>query len=346
MERDIAARAAPGMRAFAFRVVIVVTIVALALALWKIADILLLVFGAVLVALGLGALGERISQLTSMSRGLAIAVALVSIVALLVAVGWVFGGQIGQQLSEVWSRVPQAVGRLASESELKTILQGSTIGDLIANVLSWGTTVVGAATSLVLVMAAGVFLALDPARYRRGLVALVPAAMTPVAEETLDESALALRRWFGGQLIAMLLVGVLTAVGLWVLGVPAYLGLGLIAGLMEFIPVIGPIAGAVPAILVASTQDWSTAVYVLALFVVIQQIENNVILPVVTGRAVLMPAAVGIFGTVALGVLFGPLGLLFGYPLAIVIDVVVRRLYVRGLLGKDTTLPSEATDDS
>jgi AI-2E family transporter len=87
-------------------------------------------------------------------------------------------------------------------------------------------------------------------------------------------AAIALRPWFGGQLIAMLLVGGRTAAGLWLIGVPAFLGLDLIAGLTELIPILGPIAGAVPALMVASAQDWVTVAWVLALFVFIQQVEN------------------------------------------------------------------------
>jgi predicted PurR-regulated permease PerM len=142
----------------------------------------------------------------------------------------------------------------------------------------------------------------------------------------------------------MLLVGGMTAAGLWLIGVPAFLGLGLIAGLTEFIPILGPIAGVVPAPMLASAQDWVTVAWVFALFVVIQQVENNVIPPLLTGRTVQMLAAVGIFARLAMGVLFGPLGLLFGYPLAIVADLWVRKLYVRELLEKDTTLPSESQE--
>jgi uncharacterized integral membrane protein len=189
-----------------------------------------------------------------------------------------------------------------------------------------------------------VYLALERHRYRSGLLALAPCEASPLVEASPDESAIALRRWFGGQLIAMLLVGGRTAAGLWLIGVPAFLGLDLIAGLTEFIPILGPIAGVVPALMVASAQDWVTVAWVLALFVFIQQVENNVILPLLTGRTVQMPAALGIFATLAMGVLFGALGLLFGYPLAIVADVWVRKLYVRELLEKDTTLRSESQE--
>ena len=122
---------------------------------------------------------------------------------------------------------------------------------------------------------------------------------------------------------------------------PSALALGLIAGVTEFVPIIGPVIGAIPALLLAFTEDWNTVLWTLAVFVVVQQIENNVIMPLVAGAAVAVPPAVGLFAVVAIGVLFGPLGLLLGYPLAIVIDVAVRRLYVRETLGEDVEIAGE-----
>jgi predicted PurR-regulated permease PerM len=139
----------------------------------------------------------------------------------------------------------------------------------------------------------------------------------------------------------MFMVGALIAAGLALVGVPPALALGLIAGVTEFIPIVGPVIGAAPALLLASTQDWPTVAWTLGVFVVVQQIESNVIMPLVAGRAVALPPAVGLFAVVALGVLFGPLGLFLGYPLAIVIDTAVRRLYVRETLGEDVEIVGE-----
>jgi predicted PurR-regulated permease PerM len=124
------------------------------------------------------------------------------------------------------------------------------------------------------------------------------------------------------------------------------LALGLIAGVAEFVPIAGPVIGAVPALLLASTQDWHTVGWTLAVFVVVQQIESNLIMPLVAGRAVAVPPAVGLLAVVALGVLFGPLGLVLGYPLAIVIDVAVRKLYVRKTLGEEVEVTAEQSDSA
>src|SRR5690606_25809875 len=141
---------------------------------------------------------------------------------------------------------------------------------------------------------------------------------------TVDDSAFALGRWLYAQLIAMVIVGVLTGIGMWLVGVPSPLALGLIAGLTEFIPILGPIVGAIPALLLASGQGVDGMLAALAVAVVVQQLEDNLSMPFVVGRVVELPAAVGLFATVAMGLLFGPLGLLLGYPLAIVTDVAIR----------------------
>lgn len=114
----------------------------------------------------------------------------------------------------------------------------------------------------------------------------------------------------------------LVALGLSVIGVPSPLALGAIAGVLEFVPIAGPVLGAIPALLLASTQGWHTMGRTLLVFVVVQQLESNVIMPLM----VALPPAVGLFAVVVMGVLFGPLGLLLGYPLAVVADVAIRKL--------------------
>lgn len=329
---------------FVRRLLVTILLVILTLALWKAADILLLVFGSILVATGLRGLGAKISQMTGVGPSAGVGVALFVIVGIIITVTVIFGAQISSQLSEVAKRLPAALDSFVSTKNLASLFQGSGIGSLVSNVVTWGTTLVGAVTSAVLVFVAGIYIALNPKLYREGFLALVPPGRTKAAGAALDEAGLALGNWFSGQLIAMVMVGAMAIVGLWLIGAPAAIGLGLIAGFLEFIPMLGPIAGAAPAVLMASLQDTNTVLWVIALFVLIQQIENNLLIPLVTGRLVEMPAAVGIFSTLAMGVWFGPLGLLFGYPLAIAGNVIIRKLYVRDLLGKNAPLPSEADD--
>jgi predicted PurR-regulated permease PerM len=323
---------------FVRRAFIVVAIAALAAALYKLSDILLLIFGSVLVAVVLRSIARPIRKETAMNERLALLAATLAVVVLLGATGYLFGSKINEQLANVMESLPAAVKNLSATvplSSVKEWVKGSSVGELVMNAFSWGTTIVGAVATLVVVVVAGIYIALDPHTYRDGLVKLFPSPQKQQVAETLDAAGDALSQWLRGQLIAMILVGVLVAGGLALVGVPSALALGLIAGVTEFVPIIGPVLGAIPALLLASTESWDTVLWTLGVFVVVQQVENNVIMPLVMGSAVRVPAAMGLFAVVAIGVLFGPLGLLLGYPLAIVISVAVRRLYVHDTLGEE-----------
>jgi predicted PurR-regulated permease PerM len=107
------------------------------------------------------------------------------------------------------------------------------------------------------------------------------------------------------------------------------------------VPIVGPVVSATPALLIALTDSWETALWTLLLYVGIQQVESNLIMPLVQRRVVELPPAVTLFAVVAFGLLFGSLGVLFATPLAVVIFVAVKKLWVRETLGESTPLPGE-----
>jgi predicted PurR-regulated permease PerM len=329
---------------FIRRMLIFIGIVAFAAALYALSDILLLVFGAILVAVVLRTIARPIQSGTSMSERLALLASGLGVAFVIGGTAYLFGSQISEQLSALSATLPQAVKSLQQTEpgqSLTAMVKGSSIGGLLMNAFSWGTTIFGAVAALVVVIVAGIYIAVNPTLYRDGFLKLFPKSMQPQVGETLDDAGVALRLWLGGQLLAMIMIGILTGVGLALIGVPSALALGLIAGVTEFVPIIGPVLGSIPALLLASTQDWHTVLWTLALFVAVQQIESNLVMPLVAGRAVAVPPAVGLFAVVAIGVLLGPLGLLLGYPLAIVTDVAVRKLYVRETLGENVDVAGE-----
>jgi predicted PurR-regulated permease PerM len=329
---------------FIRRVLIAIGILAFAAALYVLSDVLLLGFGAVLVAVVLRAIARPISRGTTLGQRLSLLAAGLAVLGVLGGIGYMFGGQIVEQLRTLIEKLPAAADSLAKSVpylSVAELVKGSSVGNLVASALSWGTTVFGALATLVVVIIAGVYMAVAPETYRSGLVMLFPKRVQPKIAETIDDAGEALRLWLGAQLLAMIIVGVMIGTGLAFIGVPSALGLGFIAAVLEFVPIVGPIVAAVPALLLASTQSWEMVAWTLALFVVVQQIESNIIMPLVSGRAVKLPPAVGLFAVVAIGILFGPLGLLLGYPLAIVVDVVVRRLYVREMLGEEVEIAGE-----
>ena len=318
-----------------------VAIGALVGAVWVLSDILLTLFGAVLFAVLLHAVSAPLQRHLGIRWRFALALAGLIILAIVVATAVFLGPQLVAQMTNLFKVLPEASNRIAGYLQLGSFTDlvkdgtaASALGNLATRIVAWSSTVVGALASVLLIVFGGIYLAIDPGLYRDGLVKLVPPPLQPNARATLDDAGIALRRWLAGQLIAMVLVGIFTGLGLWLAGVPSPFALGLIAALAEFVPIIGPIVAAVPAILIASTQDLQTVLLATAVFIVVQQVESNVIAPVIADKMVSIAPAVGLFAVVAMGVMFGPLGLLLGFPLAIVFDIAVRRLYVRDTLGE------------
>jgi predicted PurR-regulated permease PerM len=328
---------------FIRRVLVVFAIGALALALWVLSDLLLLIFAAALCAVALRAMMAPVVRATGLSEVLALVVVVLLIVAFCSALVLQFGTRLSDQIQYLLATAPAAFQRLTQQVDLGSLrgVGGTAVGEIASRAVSIGSSVLEALAGFVLVVVGGIYLAAAPQGYRRGLIAVFPERWHKIMTSTLEDSSFALSRWLRAQLIAMAIVGALTGLGMWLVGVPSPLALGLIAGVTEFIPIVGPILGAIPALLLASGQGWDMALAALAVAVVVQQLENNVIMPFVVGRVVELPAAVGMFATVAMGILFGPLGFVLGYPLAIVADIAVRRIYVREALGKEVEIPAE-----
>lgn len=324
--------------------------VALAVAAWMLIDVLLLIFAAVVLAVTLRALSQPIARRTGLHGGVALAAVVVGLVGVIGAAGWMFGAEFRDQWNELAARLPNAMERarrwlesFTAGEQLIGLVRGfePDSGGLAERLAGFVTSAADAVLNVVLIIAGGLFLAAQPSLYRRGLLALFPGKRRERAAEALDVSGNALRMWLLGQLVAMVLVGVAVTIGLWIIGVPAPVALGLIAGLTEFIPLIGPVLGAAPALLMASSGGLEMVAWTLALFIVVQQVENTLIIPLIQRRAVSIPPAVTLFSVVAAGVLFGPLGVLLAAPLTVVIFVLVKLFYVREALGEEATLPGE-----
>lgn len=193
---------------------------------------------------------------------------------------------------------------------MQSFLKGQFWGDaLIEEIKAFNITssasyaafvVVGVIADIVLIMFGCVYFALRPDLYRTGLLALVPRPGQRRVVETLNSTQIALLRWLKGQLISMAIVGALTALGLWLLGVPSSIALGAIAAFAEFIP-YGPILAVIPALFVTISEGGSMLVWVLLLYLCIQQIESNLVTPIVTRELVHLPPALTVFAIVALG---------------------------------------------
>jgi predicted PurR-regulated permease PerM len=152
--------------------------------------------------------------------------------------------------------------------------------------------------------------------------------------QALDAAGGALSRWLLGQLVTMVAVGVAVALGLSLIGTSLALALGLISGLLEFVPFFGPFASGGLAVLVAFAQGPEQALWTLGLFLLIQQLEGNLLVPLVQRWAVQLPPALGVGSVIVFASLFGLLGVVFGTPLIIVTMILVKKLYVEDALEK------------
>ena len=180
----------------------------------------------------------------------------------------------------------------------------------------------------------GIFIMISPAPYVNGLVSLIPSSGQDRAVEIIREVYTVLQRWLTGKLLSMLIVAILTAIGLYAMGMPLVLFLSVFAGLMAFIPNFGPIIALIPALLVAMTQSPTTALYVLILYMAVQIIESNLITPFIQREMVSLPLAIIIVAQVVLGILVGGLGLILATPIVAVVVVLVRMLYIQDALGQ------------
>lgn len=322
-----------GRGEFATRVVIAIALVAFALLLWKLQHVLLLIFAAILVAVILHAAGDGLRRIVPLPGGLAMAVAGLLIVGLLVGAGILFGRQVGAQLSALSDALPGAWSRFvawAGEGRVQTALKsiapdGSTMASIMQTVLS---AVSSAASGLMLAILGGIYLAVDPGKYRRGLLAVLPAGARGAADDATKETGKALRNWLLGQLVSMATTFAAVFIGLSVIGVPSALALAIVAGLFEFIPLVGPFLGAVPACLMALTLGVDSFAWTVGFFAVWQQIEGNGLAPLVMRYAVSIPPAVTLFALFVAGALFGIVGIVLGGPLTVAAWVMVKRLWV------------------
>ena len=337
-------------RQFVRRLIVVSTFLALGLGLWLLLDLLLLIFGSVIVAVLLHEASVLVARWTPVPRRLAMVATVLLLFLGFALATWIFGAEIQAQVSHLGDRIPEAWRSF--EDRLRSTEPGRQfLGWLHTTIIGQSgimTKAGGLAVSLgsaiaafLVILVGGIYLAFQPSLYRNGLLKLLSRRARPAAEETLNLSGGALRLWLIGQFFAMLIVGILTGLGAWAIGLPSSIALGLIAALLEFIPFLGPILMAVPALLLALTQDGQTVVMTLLLYTVIQQLEGNVITPLVQRQTVSLPPALTLFALVAMGIVFGPLGVLFAAPLTVVAYVAVKELYIRGLLHESTDIPGE-----
>jgi predicted PurR-regulated permease PerM len=366
------ASAPPARDPFVRRVATVLGLVALTAAVAAVAvigiGVLLATFAGVLIAVVLSAFADAIADRTPLAYGWALTVVVLLILALLGGAGWLLGAQVAAQAQEFGRMLPGLIADIeawlrqhgwgqwlieqvqgdggvepgaAGGAAAGDAGGGGGTGGLAASAagngmaaglaaVAWLTDV---ATYALVAVFVGLFGAANPRLYTDGIVSLTPLHHRERMRELLGELGYTLRWWLVGQAFAMIVIGVSTTIVLLLFGIPLALVLGLIVGLLGFIPYLGPIIGLVPVALVAGTEGATTLLWVLVAYTAVQMLEGYVATPMIHQRTVYLPPVFTIVMQVLLGVVLGIKGIVLATPLAAIV-LVLSRFYRRDVLGE------------
>ncbi|MGF7159910.1 putative PurR-regulated permease PerM [Rhodoligotrophos appendicifer] len=307
-------------------------------------DVLLIIFAGLLFAVFLHSGGDWIARKSGLPHGIGVGTFALALVLFLVGAVLAFAPEMVTQFDELSRQVPEAAGSVREHIEAyawgERLLERISPEGLLSNggrsaAATAVSSTFGALGNVVIIVFIGLYGAIAPSAYRNGLVALIAPTLRPRATEVLDRLGQTLRNWLTAQLMAMAVVGILTGGGLWLLGIPLAFMLGLIAALLAFIPNIGPVLAAIPAVLLAIPDGLTTTLLVIAVYVAVQTIESYVITPLIQQEKVSLPPALIISAQLLLGVLFGLIGLALATPIAAVLMTLIQEVYVRDYLDRE-----------
>ncbi|WNO54833.1 AI-2E family transporter [Stakelama saccharophila] len=328
---------------FLRRAALLILLVAITVALYRAMDLIILAFGSMLVAIVIHALADIYGRYLHLPRRVQVPAGTLTVLAVIAFLVWLFAYQFGAQVNALVVALPGLIADLEqhmSQSPVGTkivnAVEAAFAGSRVAQDI--GGLVTGAGElilNFILMLVGGIFFAADPSVYSRGFLMLFPRSKRDAFAHALDDTSRTLRLWLQAQLISMLSMGAMVGVGLWIAGVPSAAALGLLAGLSEFIPYVGPTAAMLPALGLAATKGTSPLIGALVTYAVVRLIQTNFITPLVQQRVVRIPPAITVFAIIGIGVVFGLFGLFFSAAILVVFYTLIRRLYLRETLGED-----------
>jgi predicted PurR-regulated permease PerM len=233
------------------------------------------------------------------------------------------------------SRAAQGGGGTPSASETLRSSLGRQLGGASRFLFPFLTHTVAVFGGIMLIIFMSIYIAADPDLYHRGMMHLFPHRIRDRAGDVLSAMAIVLRRWLVTQLIAMLVIGAVTTTALLILRVKAAFALGLIAGLLEFIPTVGPILSAAPAIAMGFLDSPEKALTVALVYVGVQFMENHLLIPLLMKGGVDVPPVLTILGQALMTLVFGFLGLMVAVPMLAATMVAVKMLYIERVVGDE-----------
>jgi predicted PurR-regulated permease PerM len=293
------------------------------------------------------------------SRGLGTLAVFGSLVLVLWILGVALAPTVADQASELWETFPKLLenaqdltGRLSSALGLGTSFGLDSLdvvdsarnffsGGALATVANVGAGVASVLSYVVVIVIATIYAVARPRPLVNGFVALFPAGRRQEVRDILADIYGTVQRWFVGQLGSMLVIGVLSTLALYLIGVPFALLLGIFSGLVSFIPFVGPLISVIPPVLLALIGTPVDALWVVLAYAIIQTIESYLLQPLIMSRAVSLHPAVVMFALLIMGTLFGLVGVLLAVPLVATLHVLLRELWIERMdsLGTDSKPP-------
>ena len=327
-------------------------------AAYLVRDVLLLIYISGLLAIGFSPTIRLIERQTLFPvaakrypRWLAILVLYVAILGTLVGIGFLIVPPLARQARQLWSELPamrdsalQFLAGYGIEFDWRSAVAEAPLGgssDAVGAVFGAAVGVAGGIFGLITILILTFYLLVEADDLRTAMLRLFPAARRARVAAASRDITIKVSAWLVGQLLLGAVIGGSTAIALWLMGIPFFYVLALIAGIGELIPVVGPILAAVPALAVASTVSLKKALVVLVFFVIQQQVENHLLVPKIMERQVGVSAVTVIVALLIGGKLLGIMGAILAIPTAAILMVVFQE--VRGQ-GRRTGAPGADED--
>jgi predicted PurR-regulated permease PerM len=323
----------------------------------RFATTLLLIFAAILFGVFLEGLTTLVRKWTRLPRTAALTVIVVFLLGASVAFSCLAGPHVVEQGRALVDELPKSLGIIQSRLQQHewgrsllstlpalddlTLSFGSILGS-VAQAFSITLELLGA---IVFIFFVGLYLAAEPEMYRDSILLLVSPAHRARGREVIAKLGQALRWWLLGRFITMTLMGLLTALALWLAHVPLVFVLAVIAGLFLFVPYLGAVAAAIPAMLIGLMESPARALVIAAIYTGVHVFEGYAITPFVQKRAVALPPALLLTVQVFAAALFGIVGIILSTPLTVVAIVLIQTLYVQDVLGEDVAVLGEHDGD-
>lgn len=294
---------------------------------------LLIIFAGIVFAALLDGGVRLLGKILPIGRGWRLLIVVLLVVAFLMGTIYLTGVQMTEQVTQLRSTLEVQANRFTGYLSRQGLMPGaSDVNGIIRQALgsvgrvtSWVGTAIGALTGIFMILILGLFLAMDPRAYERGLQWMVPTDSRPEFAVTIERMGKTLRRLLAGRLIGMAVEGVATGIALAIGGVPMAMLLGIIAGILAFIPNLGAIVTGVLMVAVGFSAGVDTGIWAIGTYLVVQTIDGYVVVPMVAKRTVDLPPALTLGMQIAFGTLFGILGLTLADPMTAMLKTALER---------------------